>query len=320
MSEPWFWRGATPAARLVRAGLAPAAALYDAGQRLRWRLTLLHDVGVPVICVGNASVGGTGKTPFCLMLQRLLAAEGIEAQFLARGYGGSIKGPISVNAQHTADEVGDEAVLLARAAPTWVSRDRAAGAAAAARSGAKLLIMDDGFQNLTLKKALSMLLLAGDEAGLAQFPAGPMREPVTRAAERADAVVVSEPPQAIVEVLRKDIPVFRVVREMIPSISPRPVVAFCGIANAAQFFDGLARLGFDLKAKIAFADHQKIGPGAMMKLRAEAKFANATLMTTEKDFVRLAPDGRESVYVARLALHVDNPAALVRLVRERTGL
>lgn len=329
MSEPWFWRAQTAPARLLRAALAPAAALYDAGQRLRWRLTAPVDAGVPVICVGNASVGGTGKTPFCLLLQRLLAAEGIEAHFLTRGYGGSLKGPVRVNPQQRADDVGDEALLLAAAAPTWVAKDRMAGARAAAATGAKLLIMDDGFQNPAVKKTVSLLLVSGDEEGLAQFPAGPMREPIGRAMRRADALILdSRHPGAA---RRGDSGVhlapagdgafsaerFTVFSTLSPSIPPQRVVAFCGIGRPGRFFHDLEGAGFTLAARRAFADHHPFSAADLQSLRAAARAENAALITTEKDLVRLAPADRNGVAVARLTLNAGKPAALVRFVRER---
>ncbi len=345
MSEPWFWRGRSAGARALRAALAPAAVLYDAGQRLRWRLTAPVDAGVPVLCAGNASVGGTGKTPFCLMLQRLLATEEIDAQVLTRGYGGSLKGPIRVNAQHMAEDVGDEALLLAAAAPTWVAKDRAAGARAAASAGAKLIIMDDGFQNPAVKKALSFLLLSGDEASLAQFPAGPMREPVARAMDRADALVFPSPacgrgvrgegesqrtalafddpsPPAPLPLKRErgEGASFTVSSTNAPSSPPQRVVAFCGIGRPARFFDALEEAKFTLAARAAFADHHPFSNAEIASLRVRATAENAALITTEKDLVRLAPADRAGIAVARLTLVVDDPAALMRFVRKRINL
>lgn len=343
MSEPWFWRGQSAAARAMRAALAPAAFLYGAGQRLRWRMAAPADAGVPVICVGAAVIGGAGKTPFCLLLQRLLAAEGIDAHFLTRGYKGALQGPIIVNAQHTPDDAGDEALLLAAAAPTWVAKNRAAGARAAAKAGADVVIMDDGFQNPSVTKAVSFLLLTGEEARLARFPAGPLRETVQTAMTRAEAVVFSSlengrlarpPGEAEPSVSRRDrvdggrvregSPVareggaaFAVLPQITPTIAPQPVAAFCGIARPERFFGGLEKAGFSLAAREAFADHHPFSEHEIDRLRARAKAESAALITTEKDFVRLSPADREGIAVARLRLEAEDPAALVRFVRER---
>lgn len=346
MSEPWFWRGDSLPARATRAALMPAAALYDAGQQLRWRFAKPFDPGIPVICVGNASVGGTGKTPFAMMLQRLLAAAGIEAQFLTRGYGGSLAGPVRVDAQHTAEETGDEALLLAQVAPAFVAKNRAAGARAAASAGAPLIIMDDGFQNPTVRKTLSFLLLSGDEGRLAQFPAGPMREPLDRALRRADAVVLTHPangraaspegespgasglsakaaphlPPVARKAERGPAPVFTVLSGIEPSIPPQPVVAFCGVGRPARYFDALEAHGFALAGREAFPDHHPYTASDIQRLRALAAGKGAALMTTEKDFVRLAPGDRDGIAVARLTLRPEDPAALLRFVRERIRL
>lgn len=346
MSEPWFWRGETIGAQAARAALMPAAALYDAGQRLRWRLTAPRDPGVPVICVGNAIAGGAGKTPFCLTLQRLLEAEGVAASFLTRGHRGALKGPVLVDARHRADEAGDEALLLAAAAQTWIAKDRAAGAVAAAAAGARTLIMDDGFQNPTVKKTLSFLILSGEEEGLAPFPAGPLREPLARAIARADALVIrspapakavkdeGEPPEQALPVdacfplvpqsegsasiarQRKKAPRFAVSVAVMPSIPPQRAIAFCGIARPQRFFSDLERAGFILVSRHAFADHHPYGATEIASLRASAKAQNAALITTEKDLVRLSPPDRSGIAVARLTLTPDDPAALVRFVRE----
>lgn len=315
MSEPWFWRGQTPGARAMRAGLAPAAMLYAAGQRARRRAAQPFDPGVPVICAGAAVIGGAGKTPFCLLLHRLLAAEGIAAQFLTRGYGGALAGPVRVIPPHTADEVGDEALLLAAAAPAWVARDRAAGASAAAEAGAGLIIMDDGFQSASVKKTLSFLLLTGEEDHLARFPAGPLRETAAEAIARADAVI--DPSPSARGGGEAGARRFHTYAEVHPSIPPQPVTAFCGIARPARFFDSLEAKGFTLRSRRAFPDHHRFTAREVADLKAQGP--RAPLITTEKDLVRLAPADRDGIAVARLRLEAEDPAALVRFVRERIG-
>jgi len=314
MNEPWFWRSSSFTAKAVRAALFPAAMLYGAGQAAHRRFSSPVDPGVPVVCVGNASVGGSGKTPFCLLLQDLLAKAGIGSAFLTRGYRGALKGPVLASSAHHVGEVGDEALLLAAAAPTWVAKDRAAGAIAAAASGAQLLIMDDGFQNPRLKKSASFLLVNGDEGSLALFPAGPMRERLGQALERADAVVMdaeAPPPRSLA------IPLFRTTSRIVIACAPQPVVAFCGIARPERFFAALQRSGFTLRSEFVFPDHHAFDADDLRMLRSRAEEESAILVTTEKDLVRLAPADREAIVAARLRVSVDDPAALVRFVRER---
>jgi tetraacyldisaccharide 4'-kinase len=302
----------------MRGALSPAAILYDLGQRLRWRLTSPFDPQVPVICVGNAMSGGAGKTPFCLLLQRLLAARDIQAAFLTRGYGGRVNGPQQVSERHSALDVGDEALLLAAAAPTFVAKARAAGAEAAAAAGADVLIMDDGFQNPTVRKALSFLLLGGDERELAPFPLGPMREPLARAAARADALVL--PAEKRESVMEDGKTIFYVQRQITASVPPQPVVAFCGIARPDRFFRDLEQRGFEIAGRAVFPDHHPYKTDDISALRTRAKTDGAALITTEKDLVRLRPIDRADIAVARLDLVAEDPDRLILFVRERIGL
>ena len=194
MREPWFWRSETLAARSIRMSLAPVASLYQAGYKTRLALAKPERAAVPVICIGNATLGGTGKTPFAMLVAELLKEEGVKALFLTRGHGGAKTGPLLADPEkHDAYDVGDEALLLAGKAKTIVSRDRPAGAALAVQHGADAIIMDDGFQNPTLHKDFSILLIgAGDEEG-ALFPAGPFCERLDEARRRAQMTVAMGP-------------------------------------------------------------------------------------------------------------------------------
>ncbi len=320
MKEPWFWRDTGFAARAAVLALTPASFLYDLAQRLRAASTRPAQIGAPVICIGNATLGGVGKTPFALMLQKLMLRHGVDAEFQSRGHGGSLKGPVLVGDHHVAAEVGDEPLLLAGAAPTWVAKDRLAGVRAAAHAGAKAIIMDDGLQNPTIRKDLSFLLVdAADPAGNNRvFPAGPLREPMARAIARADAVVlVGRGEPAIGESGR---PRFRASTAIETTISSGKAVAFCGIGAPDRFFDALEARGFSLAARIAFPDHHRFTAVELETLRRKAATAGAALITTEKDFVRLSPEARDGVAVARLKMSVDNPDALMRLVKSKIGL
>jgi len=188
MRAPDFWRAPTLFARL----LAPLGALYGASVAFKARNTRPFDPGIPVICVGNLTAGGSGKTPVAIAIAEMLRAKGHRPYFLTRGYGGSEKGPALATRGHSADVMGDEAVLLARTAPTIVARDRAAGARLAREKGATVIVMDDGHQNFSLRKNLSLVVVDA-ETGFGngyQIPAGPLREPVAQGLARADAVVL----------------------------------------------------------------------------------------------------------------------------------
>ncbi|MEQ8178820.1 MAG: tetraacyldisaccharide 4'-kinase [Amphiplicatus sp.] len=317
IGEPWFWRERTLAARAASLSLAPAAFIYDGAQLLRAAMTRPAPAPVPVFCVGNATLGGVGKTPFAIMLAQRLKALGHEPYFLTRGYGGALRGPVPVDPdRHSADDVGDEALLLAAEAPTWVAHDRPAGANAATAAGARSIVMDDGFQNPTLRKTFSFLLVdARDPFGNARiFPAGPLREPIGRAASRADALVtvVAEATDeaggadGLPDAPRR----LRAWLEVDAPPAPQRVHAFCGVGRPQRFFDLLARHGFDVAAARAFPDHHTFTDAEMTRLRRDAAKEDAALITTAKDFIRLPQDQRKGVRVLPVSMRTDDPAAL----------
>lgn len=316
MKEPWFWRDRSIAAKTVGAIMTPLAMLYDAGQRLRRALTRARSAGAPVICVGGASIGGAGKTPFAIMLCRKLRQRGVVAHFATRGFGGALAGPVRVNAAHEAKDVGDEALLLAVAAPTFVAKNRLYGVRAAA-SGADFVIMDDGFQNPTVKKDFSILLInqSDMEDSARVFPAGRLREPLARAVARADAVIISG--DGAIEAGGK--PVFRASVRIIDPPAPRRALAFCGVANPARFFSSLEKAGMTLVDRLAFADHHPYSPADIAMLKKRAATENAALITTEKDFVRLPREARGDVMALKIETALDNADDLVGVIMKQFG-
>lgn len=314
MKEPWFWRDDGIAASAMRLALAPASAIYDAAGRIRFATTHPVEVGAPVICIGNATLGGAGKTPFALALQSLIASTGAAAHFATRGYGGRAKGPLRVEPHHRFHEVGDEALLLAASAPTFVSKNRVSGARMAA-AGADLVIMDDGYQNPAIAKQCSFLLLGGGESDDRVFPAGRLREPLAKALGRADAIVSRHAFES-----NQSKPLFSYRSEIgLPSING-DLIAFCGIAGPSRFFGALRDAGAKVIEEVAFADHHVFNDGDIAALFARAKRLNAQLITTEKDFVRLPDAARGSVKVAKLYLTIDNPGELVAFALAKCGL
>ncbi|MEQ8698387.1 MAG: tetraacyldisaccharide 4'-kinase, partial [Bauldia litoralis] len=189
MRTPDFWSGRGPTSAL----LLPAGAVYAWATRRRVARAPEYEPPVPVVCIGNLSAGGSGKTPVAMSVAAILRNKGLAAHLLTRGYGGRLSGPVRVDpALHSARDVGDEPLLLARAAPTWVARDRAAGARAAVAAGAEAVVMDDGHQNPALRKDLSLVVIDGGFGfgNRRVVPAGPLREPIAAGLARADAVVM----------------------------------------------------------------------------------------------------------------------------------
>ncbi|HSR73145.1 MAG TPA: tetraacyldisaccharide 4'-kinase, partial [Kiloniellales bacterium] len=320
MRPPEFWTRDGPAAQL----LAPLGLAYGLGGRLRLALGRRAQAGVPVVCVGNLTVGGAGKTPVVLALLERLSERGWPAHVLGRGYGGQAAGPLRVDPDsHEASEVGDEALLLARAAPTWVARDRAAGARAAVAAGAPALVLDDGFQSPRLVQDLALVVVdAGSGFGNGRvLPAGPLRETVEAGLARADAVVLlgdGEADKRLGDRLaRAGKPLLRARIE--PAVEPsawrgRRILAFAGIGRPDKVFATLATLGAKAVGTRAFADHHPYRRAEIEALLAEAKRRDAVAVTTEKDAVRLPPDLRTRVETLPVSVRWDDPAALDALL------
>jgi tetraacyldisaccharide 4'-kinase len=309
MRPPGFWsRPAGAAANLLR----PLSALY--ARATAWRVARPGlRLPVPVICVGNLTAGGAGKTPTVMWLTARVPG----AHVVSRGHGGRLEGPVRVDPdRHDASEVGDEPLLLAAFAPTWVAKDRAAGGRAAATAGATAILLDDGFQNPALEKDLSIVVVdAGAGFGNGRvLPAGPLREAVGAGLARADFVLT------IGSDAQQD-------RLTLPPAPPRlrgrlaplatgmpwaglPVFAFAGIGRPEKFFETLRDLGADIRGTEALSDHQPLTPALLKRLGDRAAALSAQPVTTEKDAVRLPPALRGRVLTVPVRLEIEDEAPL----------
>jgi len=260
---------------------------------------------VPVICIGNLTAGGTGKTPLTMTLAHGLAAMGHRPHILTRGYRGRLKGPIQVDLRsHFARDVGDEALLLASVAPTWVGRDRCAAAHAAASAGSDILLMDDGHQNFSIAKNLSVIVVDG-EVGFGNgrvIPAGPLREAPAHGLARADALVVMGRPaeRTLRQIRCWRGPIFHAHLEPQPNAVRGRYIAFAGIGRPEKFFATLEEAGAQLIERIGFPDHYPYKDDEMAALLARARAADARVITTAKDATRLTAAQRAQIDV----LHV----------------
>ncbi len=321
MKAPAFWYRPPGRAGLAPRLLAPLGRIGAALTERRLAHGPRHRVGVPVICVGNLTVGGTGKTPAVIALLERLAARGVTAHVVTRGHGGSERGPLRVDpGRHDARRVGDEALLHAAFTPTWVARDRHRGALAAVAAGAGAIVLDDGFQNPALAHDLAIVVVdaARGFGNERVMPAGPLREPVERGLERADFLLVigapgerhrflaSQKGRALPPVLEGALePV-----EMGIDWAGLPVFAFAGIGHPARFFATLENLGARLVGTAALADHQPISPALLRRLLKLARAKGARLVTTEKDAARLPPGLRHEVLSLPVRLAFEAPAPL----------
>lgn len=278
---------------------------------------------IPVISVGNINLGGTGKTPTVIALVDIARNLGIEPTILMRGYGGNLEGPVKVSANHTADHVGDEAVLLSAFATVWVSKDRASGAEVAVADGAKLLILDDALQNPAIDKNLSLCVVDA-QTGFGNgsvFPAGPLRERVTSGLSRSDLVVLvgTKERQEMATIRWPELNGETVLHAEIKPLETgmdwrnEPVLAFAGIGRPEKFFASLKAVGADIRATRSFGDHQKIPEQMLKRLLSEASGLGAQLVTTEKDAARLPAHWQQQVLTFPVRLEFENPT----LVKDR---
>ncbi|MBI4276111.1 MAG: tetraacyldisaccharide 4'-kinase [Rhizobiales bacterium] len=331
MRDPAFWWRPPGALAL---SLAPVGAVYGlvAAMRLRQRG---HTIRIPVVCVGNFTLGGTGKTPAAMSIARLLAANGIKPFFLSRGYGGRLAGPLRVDTtMHRATDVGDEPLLLDQIAPTIVSRNRAAGASAALAGGADIIVMDDGLQNPSLVKDYTIAVIDG-RRGIGNgfvFPAGPLRAPLAAQFDKTDALLViggNSGATDLVELAHaRGLPVFTGRLVPIPAelarLSGRKVLAFAGIGNPEKFFATLRDAGIDAPVREAFADHHRYTATEAADLLARAARDNLLPVTTEKDMARLAGEPALKELASRacalpVALALDNEIAFRKLLFKKIG-
>jgi tetraacyldisaccharide 4'-kinase len=312
MKAPDFWRNGGP----LSVALAPLGWMWAVGSAWRGARTVPYRTAVPVICVGNLVAGGAGKTPVALSIAHRIAG----AQFLSRGYGGKDPGPLRVDLRHhNHQRVGDESLLLAEIAPCWIARDRVAGAKAAVKAGARVLVMDDGFQDPSLTKDLSFLVVDGPTGfGSGRcIPAGPLREPVTQGLRRANAVVILGDDVRDIAHRVGALPVLRARLEPeaeAAALEGLPVVAFAGIGRPDKFFRSLDKLGAVVKAAYAFPDHHPYHATEIGELIAAAGQRSAALITTTKDYVRVPAHLRSQVTVLRVTVTWEDEEALLALL------
>lgn len=315
----WYRRTGRPAWAVL---LKPLAGVWAAATARRIANTQPFDPGVPVICVGNLTVGGTGKTPIVRELARRLGAH-----VLTRGHGGSLTGPVRVDpAAHTAAQVGDEPLMLAGDLTVWVARDRAEGARAAAAAGARVIVMDDGHQNPSVKKTLSLIVVDGETRdGEWPFgdgsvvPTGPMREPLATGLGRADAAIVLLP-AGLEQADPALLALFGSTPVLIARLEPDgpppagPLLAFAGIGKPWKFERALKEAGGQVESFQVFADHQALSAQDVEAIRRQAREKGWTPVTTEKDWYRLSPEDRQGVACWPVRARFEDEAALARVL------
>jgi len=323
MQAPKFWYRSRSWQAVL---LSPFGALYAWATARRQKNARPTRVDIPVICIGNLNVGGTGKTPTTIALAQLLSARGIAVHIVSRGYGGSLLAVTQVDPRiHTADETGDEPLLMAAFAPTWVANERVAAARAAQNAGADVILLDDGFQDPSLTKDLTIIVVdaARGFGNGCCLPAGPLREPVHVGLKRANAVISIGEAEEQSKFREKYTNRVCCIKHLSASLKPIEMgmpwakgryLAFAGIGDPEKFFATLRGLGAPLVRTVALDDHQKLARPMIQRLMKEAQFMNAQLVTTEKDAARLPADLRSGILSLPVRLEFDDANALETLL------
>jgi tetraacyldisaccharide 4'-kinase len=328
----WWYAEDAAAGRLTRTLLTPVAWIWTWTTAARIARAKPVDPGAPVICVGNLTLGGAGKTPVVRAILQRLAAKGVPAAGLSRGHGGRLAGPVKVDPLvHSAADVGDEPLMLAAKTPFFIARDRLAGARAAVAAGAEAIVMDDGHQNPSLKKALSFVVVDGETRGGewpfgdgSVFPAGPMREPLRAGLARADAVILMMPadlPMSDPRLLRLFEPLPVLIARLEPDgpPPPGPQLGFAGVGKPWKVERALVAAGCDLRDFAPYPDHHPYDAADLGFLATRAATLNAGLVTTEKDWVRLNPEWRAKVVPWPVTARFEDEAALDALLERAMG-
>lgn len=332
LRAPEFW---WQRAGITAALLYPAAAIYGAVAAYRLGRNG-YRAKIPVICIGNPTLGGAGKTPTAIALAKLLKDDGKKVFFLTRGYGGSEQGPLLVDLKtHNATKVGDEALLLAAAAPTVVAHDRAAGAKFAETQGAEVIVMDDGFQNSSLAKNFSILVIDGTK-GIGNgmpFPAGPLRAALAPQLKRAQAMLIIGEGEAGDKAARfaseRKLPVFRAKivpqKSSVDELKGKSVLAFAGIGAPEKFFHSLEIAGAIVSGWKSFGDHHRYSAIDAAEILAKAEHGGHIPVTTEKDFMRMQGDGvlaplLEKTRILRIRLSFENENGFFAAVKNSLKL
>ncbi len=325
----WWYKRNAEGAPWWRLALWPLSLLWKSiNDFKRYNARPYHSTTY-VISVGNATLGGSGKTPIAGEILRLLKRENIPAAGLSRGYGGTLAGPAKVAPQrHTAAEVGDEPLMLAQDADFWVANDRALGLRAIEATPARVVVLDDAHQNVKIAKDLHILVVDGNTAdGAWPFgdggvcPYGPMREPLGDALARADLCVVWMPdettppdPQLLATLAPKPVFVARLTADRPPT--PETVTGFAGIAKPWQFEATLKRLGYHVADFRPYADHVSPPETELEAMAVEGR----PVITTQKDWVRLDANWRTRVRSLPITARFEDEAGFVQaLTAKMTG-
>ncbi len=309
MKTPNYWKDKN----LYSYILSPLGSIYQLATAINLALKKTKSVDKKVICIGNLTAGGTGKTPVAISIAKILKQMGKKPFFVSRGYGGILKNIMVDKNKHSAKEVGDEPLLLSAQAPVAINPNRYEGAKLAIANGADIIIMDDGFQNPTLKKDLSFLVFDGNFGyGNGKcIPAGPLRESLKHGLKRAQAImIIGEDKHNLTEEF-KNLPIFKgQIAPIIDKVPSKPVIAFAGIGRPEKFYTSLRICGFKIYQTEDYPDHHQYSRDELQKLIKKAEQNNCLLYTTTKDYVKIPPDLAKYFHVLEIAIQWEDEEKL----------
>ena len=322
---PKFWYKKDIYSEILSVLFFPISLLWIVIALLKKKLIKKYKSKLKVICIGNLTIGGTGKTPFAIYIYKLLKKLGYKPVFLTRGYGGLLKGPIKVNDTHNFRDVGDEALLLNKIGPTIVSKDRSLGAKLIEdhKENFNIIIMDDGLQNYQLVQDIKFLLVDKNLkfGNKLCIPSGPLREPISLALTRIDAIVLTgnnNKANDFNNILDKTIFNTKIKIIKAPKIKKNRLLAFCGLANSNKFYETLEENGFNVKSTKSFPDHYEYKNRDVDKLISEANSKKLKLITTEKDYVKINDDKKKiNVLTIEIELEVKDKAIFNSFLQEK---
>lgn len=316
MKTPAHWKHKN----ILAAALLPFGLLYAAATALRLKLKRPRAAARPIVCIGNLTAGGTGKTPTAVSVAKILKEQGLNPFFVSRGYGGSLSGVIVDRQLHSAAQTGDEPLLLAREAGVSVNADRFKAAQKATEAGADVLIMDDGFQNPGLKKDVSLLVFDGGfgVGNALPLPAGPLRENFKAGLKRADAAVIIGDDATGLRGRLGSLPIFNGKMRALPlDDTQTPAIAFAGIGRPEKFYNSLRELGVTIVKTFDFPDHHAYREKELHNLIDLAWKEDAQLITTAKDFVKIPRDLQHHFKVLEIEIEWQDKKALADFLKDK---
>ena len=299
LKAPKFWYKKKDT--VYSASLYPFSLLFRLGTKLRNILSIKKLSPLPIICIGNIVVGGAGKTPVSLKIGKILIKAGYKPHFISRGYAGVIKESTLVESWHSPTSVGDESLLLSEVASTWIGNDRIKSSYLAKKNGADCLIMDDGFQNPSIGKDFSIIVISGEQefGNKRVMPSGPLRESIARGISRTNLIIViGNINKNIEKLIPSQIPIFKAnfnIKEENTIYKGKNVTAFAGIAYPEKFFNSLEKQGANIVKHISFSDHHIYNENDLLTLAESANKTKSILVTTRKDFVRIPKSYRSLI-------------------------